>query len=128
MPNAIPSQRFQLILWLAVLYAIAIYVVIMRVIPPGQPRPMPALTNGLLIGAAALVGVSLLARNRFDELAAERKTPTLRTVGMVAGISISDAAALLGLVSWFVTGSPLSYAIVAVGFVGVLLQYPSRES
>ncbi len=128
MPDAVPSQRFRLFLWLAMLCSVAMYAGITRLVPPSAARPNPVLTNALLIGAVVFVVISLFIRSWFDGRAAETKNPRLRVVGFILGMAFCDAAVLYGFVNWFITGSPLSYAMMAIGFVGLLLHYPGRDS
>jgi hypothetical protein len=40
---------------------------------------------------------------------------------------LCDAAALLGVVLHFLTGSPRGQLIIAIGVAGLLLHYPKRE-
>ncbi len=128
MPNALPAQRFRLFLWLAMLCSVVMYAGITRLVQPSEARPNPVLTNALLIGAAVFVVVSLFIRSWFDERAAQMKNPRVREVGFILGLVFCETGVLYGVVNWFMTGSQLSYAMMAIGFVGLLLHHPGRDS
>jgi hypothetical protein len=109
-----PEQRFLTILWSAMTMAIVPYFVIAKIVVPPDPRPSSTLVTAMMAGAIALVAVSF---------AAKAKAPNPRT-GAILAYALCDAAALLGVVTHFVTGSPDFYLMMLVGLAGMVLHFP----
>jgi hypothetical protein len=101
------NRRKELIVWLAILWAIVMYYVVMRVVQLPAPTAGPSLANILVVVSVGLVGLSIVLRNRF-----------------LIAVVFCDAAAVLGLVGWFVTGAPRSYYCLVAGIVGMLVHFP----
>ncbi len=122
------QRRTELFIWIAVLYAAVLYAVVMKLAPARGALDNPTLVSVFLIASLALVAISLAIRSRFNERARESRHPEgLRRVGFLVGLAVCESAALVGVVSWFVTGSPRSYWMVLFGFLGLLAHYPKRE-
>jgi hypothetical protein len=117
-----------MILWLTMLFRIAVYPAVMRVFPPAQPAENPKLVAAVMVGALALAAASFPVKSRFFAQAREAANPRLKRQGMIVAIVLCEAAALMGLAAWFVTASPRCYCPIAAGFVGVLFHYPAREA
>ena len=123
-----PSERRQrLILWLAMLVSLALYPIMMRILPPPQPANNPKLVTTLTVLSIALAAASLPARNRLLARSREAGTLESRQLALMLPIALCEAAALMGLAAWFTTASPRSYYLFAIGFLGMLLHYPRRE-
>ena len=122
------DHRLNAIIWVAMLWSIVMYFVVMQLVHPLEPAGSPGLVTALLVVAFALVVASLLIKSRFFTQARESGKTGLRRVGQLLALAFCEAAALMGVVAWFFTGSPRSYYLVIVGFVGVLLHYPTREA
>lgn len=112
------AARARFVVWLAMLYSIVMYFVVMRLLAPPGPADNPALVAALTGIAALLVVVSFLVKGRF----------AVRNAGHLLALALCEAAALMGVVSWFLTASPRSYYPLAIGFAGTLMHWPSREA
>jgi hypothetical protein len=121
------THGHQIFVWVAMLCSLSLYVLVMKMVPPREEYGFPILVNAFLFASPALVACSLLIRGRFNERARATRTAGLETAGFLVGLAVCEAAALLGLVSWFLTGSPRSYWMVAIGFLGLLLHFPRRH-
>jgi hypothetical protein len=105
------TRRTKLIVWLAMLWAIVMYCVVMRLLPaPSAPRDN-SLDNVLLAASVALAGASLAIRSRF-----------------LVAVILCDAAAAMGLVSWFVTGSPRSFYCLVPAILAMLVHFPGEKA
>ncbi len=111
------DRRKQIIVWAAMLGSILMYYVVMRVLKPAPAGGDVTAALALAVGSAALTGVSFLMKRRLAS-----------PVGFMVALAMCDAAAILGLISWFLTGSPLSYYPLVFGFAGVLLHYPATPA
>ena len=105
--------------------SIVMYYVVMRLLQPASPVDNPHLVTVLTVGSLALVGASFLVKRRFSARARETGAPGPRRAGQLVALACCDTAALFGLISWFVTGSPLSYYPVVIGLGGLLMHYPA---
>jgi MYXO-CTERM domain-containing protein len=81
----------------------------------------------MLVMAVALVAVSFPVKNRFQTREREARDPLRENRGFVIALVHCEAAALLGLVVHFVTGSPQYWVLMAIGLVGILLHRPRRR-
>ncbi len=119
-PVAVPrvtERRSGLILWFAMLWAVAAYYLVMRLLRPPAPAPNPLLVTTLVAAALVLVIASFAIKARLFARGLPRP-------GQVIALTLCDAAAILGLVLWFVTGARESYYPLVIGCAGLLLHYP----
>jgi len=112
-PVKLTDRRLQIIIWAAILGSIVMYYVVMRMVKP--PSPLNDVTVALVLSVSSLVlvGSSFLLKRR---LAAPG--------GFIVALALCDAGAVLGLASWFITGSPLAGYPLIFGFAGALLHFP----
>ncbi len=130
MPKPAPAlkprveRRFHIIIWAAFLVSIAVYYVVMRLVRPASP--LNDLNVALVLNAVAvvLVGLSFLAKRRMSFRAAKSTSQQAQPFALIIPLAMCDAAALLGLIAWFLTASPLSYYPLLFGFGGVGLHFP----
>jgi hypothetical protein len=120
------ERRFQLILWAAMLFSLGMYFVIIRVVHPGEPVDNPLLVRILLAASAFFALGSFGVRKAFEARARSQKTPELQRIGFMIGMVMSEAAALFGVVAWFVTATELYFVFLIIGFVSMLFHYPQR--
>jgi F0F1-type ATP synthase membrane subunit c/vacuolar-type H+-ATPase subunit K len=106
------------------LVSVLLYFVVVRMSRPEHPTDDPGLVRTLLVIALGFTVASFLARNRFETRARDNKMPALGRVGLLLALALCEAAALLGVVVWFVTASPLYYWFLLMGIAGILLHYP----
>ena len=50
-----------------------------------------------------------------------------RRAADIMALALCEAAALFGVVAWFMTGWSRSYIFFGMGLAGILLHYPRRE-
>ena len=101
------NRQRSLLVWLAMLWAMVAYYVVMRMIHAPEAPGGETLANVLLVASASLVVLSILIRSRF-----------------LVAVVLCDAAAVLGLVSWCLTGRPRSYYCLVAGILGMVVHYP----
>ncbi len=120
-PSSSPSPYSQrVILWLAMAASIAMYFVVAQMVRPQQVQDNPGLVNILLVVAVALVGASFGVKSQFA-------SRNLQKAGELIALTLCEAAALLGLVAWFITASPRYWWFLVLGFAADLLHFPTRE-
>ena len=105
------DYRRRLALWLAMVFSIMMYFVVIQRVTPASPQENPTLVYAMLGASIALVVTSFVAKRVADILA----------------LALCEAAALLGVVAWFVTAWSRSYVFLIVGLAGMLLHYPKRR-
>lgn len=115
----------QVMLWLAMLVSVAMYFVVVSMLPPATPTENPALVNGLLVAALGMVAASFAAKARLSQ-AAGTDDLKRKQMGLVVPLAMCESAAVLGVVVWFVTGSPRYSWFLVIGIAGILLHYPKR--
>jgi F0F1-type ATP synthase membrane subunit c/vacuolar-type H+-ATPase subunit K len=122
------------ILWVMFLITIGLFVLVTRLARPHEETVarMAAQDNTLILPvlavvALASVAVSFVMRANFYRRAAEQQQPALLQTGFVVAIVLCEAAALLGLVGLFTTWNNYAYGLFALGALGELLHFPSRE-
>ena len=95
------------------LVSIVMYYVVMRMVKPASPLNDVTVALVLAVSSLMLVGASFLLKRRLAEPG-----------NFIVAVALCDAGAVLGLVSWFVTGSPLSIYPLLFGFGGTVLHFP----
>lgn len=111
------AYRQQLVLWVAMAISIPVYFVVARMVQPVDVQANETLVAVLLVVALSLVGLSFPMKSRLRKQS-----------GLIVALILCEAAALFGLVIRFATGSPYYYVFLALGFAGVLLHFPRRQS
>jgi cation transport ATPase len=121
------EYRFQIVLWLVMVLSIGMYFVVMRLVPPRDTSDNATLVSVLLILAIGLTAASFFLKNHFLSRAKQTGMDGLRRVALIIALTFCEAAALLGIVVWFVTGSPRAYWFLGLGIVGHLGHFPIRS-
>jgi hypothetical protein len=133
MPRPAPRQspdalyRARLVTWVAMLFSIAMYFVVVQIVHPDAATDNPMLVQVLLLAAVALVAASFGVKSYFSKRALDTKSPAFVRAGELIAFTLCEAAALFGLVVWFVAASPRYYWFLILGAAGQLLHYPRRE-
>ena len=120
------EHRFALTIWAVLLLSLGMYFVVIRLVRPEHAVDNPALVRILLVLAAANAAASFLVKKSFQSRAASLNKPVLRRTGFLIALVLCEAAGLLGVVAWFTTASPLYYVFLLIGFVAMLLHFPTR--
>ena len=132
MRNPVLSQpakvqyRQRLMVWFVMVVSLGMYLVVMRLAPPAEPKENPGLVTSLMVAAIAMVAMSFLVKSRLSGGAQLQQRPRQTDIAHIIPLVMCEAAALFGLVVWFVTGSIQGYYFVLLGLVGMLFHYPKR--
>jgi hypothetical protein len=126
-PGVELRHRNILIIWAAILMLIPMYLVLIWInfVPPDPER---STLSFMLIGVSLIpVAISFLAKQKLLAKAAELQKLELVQQAYVVAFALCEAALLLGLVTYFVTGSPYYVAAFAIGALGLLMHFPRKQ-
>lgn len=126
-PGVELRHRNILIIWAAILMLIPMYLVLIWVnsVPPDPEKSTLA---GMLTGLSIIpVAISFLVKQKLLAKAAELQRLELVQQAYVVAFALCEAALLLGLVTYFVTGSAYYVAAFAIGALGILLHFPRKQ-
>ena len=123
--------RTMLILWAVFLVTIGLYALIPFFVLGSGGAAEGADDSTLLAAFAALafmaVAASFVLKRHFHGHAVEQGSSDKFQVGFIAAEAFCEFAVLLGLVGLFVTLNKYAYALFALGALGQLLHFPSRD-
>lgn len=114
------ARRQQLIVWLAFVVSVGLYFVLAKLSTPAEAHENPLLIKILLVLAVGCVAVSFPLKTRLAG-------PPPGTNGVLVALALCEAAALFGIVAWFLTAWPYFYVFLLLGLVGHVLHYPGRR-
>ena len=126
-PGVEQRHRNILILWAGILMVIPMYLVLIWInsVPPDPEKSTLAL---MLIGLSIVpVAISFLVKNKLLSKAVETQKLELVQQAYVVAFALCEAALMLGIVIYFVTGSPYYVAAIAIGALGLLLHFPRKQ-
>lgn len=134
-PDPGPDFRLRVmrILWVAFLVTIGLFVLVTRLARPGAGTR--AGTGGgdttVLYALAALalflVAASFVLKSALYRRAAERQQPDMLQTGFILALAFCEAAVIMGFVGLILTWNYYAYLLFALGALGELLHFPSRE-
>lgn len=128
-------------IWAALLGSVFLYAVVGYVLRPpaftarslgfageGNSVTLALAAAGLhLLGIAAAVAAGPLLLRSFLRRAEAEQKPALVQTGYVLALAVSEAAALLGLVILFLTGSWNAFMLMGASAMTIALMRPRRE-
>ena len=120
-------HRNILIVWAAILMFLPMYLVLVWVnpVPPDAEKSTLSL---MLTGLSIVpVAISFLVKQKLLAKSAELQKLELVQQAYVVSFALCEAALLLGLVTYFVTGSPYYVAAIAIGALGLLMHFPRKQ-
>ena len=117
----------QVILWAAMLAAIGMYAIVLRVVAPEDATENPVTVNVLLVFSLGLVAASFGLKSHFQQRGRDLGKPAFRRMALIIALVFCEAGALCGVVAWFATGSTRSYWMLGIAFLGMLMHFPGRE-
>jgi hypothetical protein len=132
MRNTVPDQqakaqhRQRLVVWFSLLMSLGMYIVVMQLAPPATPRENPGLVTGLMVAAIGMVALSFWVKSRLSGGPGRGRTPRQTDMAYIIPPVMCEAAAVFGVVVWFVTASIQAYYFVLLGLAGLLFHYPKR--
>lgn len=131
--SASAGARFRTltIIWAAFLSSVVAYLMIGIFVAPqptaGEEDARRAMLLAFTLLSLAAAVASFALKKSFLTRAATQSRPDLAQTGYVVAFALSETACLFGLVALFVTASPISYLMFAVGGLAILLHRPRRE-
>jgi hypothetical protein len=126
-PGVELRHRNILIIWAAILMLVPMYLVLIW-INSVPPDPEKSTLSFMLIGLSLVpVAISFLVKQKLLAKAAELQKLELVQQAYVVAFALCEAALLLGLVTYFVTGSPYYVAAIAIGALGLLVHFPRKQ-
>ena len=116
-------------LWFAMLMSIAVYFVFTLFAQRKEGlEPNPTISLTLLCVAVLMVLVAFLIKSKLLSKAVEQQNTAMVQQAYVVTWAITEVAALLGVLDFFITGDPYYYVLLIIGALGVLLNFPRREA
>lgn len=122
------SIRKLLVLWFAMLSSIGLYYVLTLFAGPREAvEPNNTLLLALSAVALSTTLLSFVMKSKLLARAVEQQQVQLVQQTYIVAWALTEVAALLGLLAFFVTGSPYSYILFIISALGQLLHFPRRE-
>lgn len=121
--------RVMLVIWFALLSAVAFYFVVGQLVsrPGADSVPNKMLTVILTALGTFMVGVSFVIKQRFLNQSVERQKVTLVQTGFIVAIALCEAGALFGLVDLITTGNRYYFVVMIIAALGILVHFPRRD-
>jgi hypothetical protein len=122
------EQRLQTMrtLWMALSFSVVLYYAL-TFFMTAQERPNSLLSLTLLIIAIATTLASFLIKHKLLTRAAEQQQVPMVQQGYVVAWAVTEVAAMMGLLDFFLTGNRYYYVLFIVAAWGYLLHFPRRE-
>ncbi len=115
------------ILWAVFLVNVGLMFVASRLArPETEVEGVPPLLYALAAVALVSVAASFALKASFYRRVAERRDPARMQTGFVLTLVLCEVSALLGVLGVFTTRCDYSYALFALGALGMLLHFPRR--
>ena len=116
------------ILWAALFLSNGVYYVFTRFAEqPKNPTPDSTISLALLVIALSTIPVSLVFKKRALALSVQHQRIEIVQQAYIVACAINEAAALLGLVDFYVTGDRYYFALMIIAAFGQLLNFPRRQ-
>ena len=129
-----PQTNFELrirtmrTVWIGMLLSIGIYYVFtLFVARPENVEPNSTLFLVLVAIALSITFISFPIRSKLLSRAVEQQQVQLVQQGYLVAWALSEVAALLGVLDFFVTGDRYYYVLFIIGVCGQLLHFPRHE-
>jgi len=115
-------------LWLCLLLSVGSYYVFTLIAKRNENfPPNPTLSLTLMCVAVLMVLLSFLIKSKLLSKAVEQRNLAMVQQAYIVTWAITEVAALLGLLDFFVTGHPHYYVLLIIAVLGLLLHFPRRE-
>ena len=116
------------VLWSALLASVAMYYLLTLFAErPEDAQPNDVLFLVLVAIAISTTLASFVIKKKFFAKAEEQQQVQLVQQGFIIAAALTEVAALLGVVDYFVTGDRYYYVLFLFAACGQLLHYPRRE-
>lgn len=126
-PGVELRHRNILIIWGAILMLIPMYLVLIWInsvpLSPDKSTLMLMLTGLSIVPVA----ISFLVKKKLVAKAAELQKLEVVQQAYVVAFVLCEVALLLGVLTYFVTGSPYYVAAIAIGALGLVFHFPRKQ-
>lgn len=119
--------RTLLTLWSALTISIGMFFLLTLMAPVENAVENKALSYALLAIGAVVVIASYFVKQRFLARSVNEQNIGLVQSGMVTASALCEAAAMLGLLDYFLTGNRYYYVLMIFAIIGNLLNFPRRD-
>ena len=119
--------RTLLTLWFALTISIGMFFLLTLLTSPENATENPVLSLSLLIVGMLFVIASYLVKQNFLARSVNEQDPFLVQKGMIVAAALSEVAALLGIMDYFLTAHRHYYVLLIVALIGSLLNFPRRN-
>ncbi len=131
-PNGAPvniDERMRSVrtVWFALLLSIGLYYLLTILAERPENLPNNTLSLALLAVGVSTALISFLVKSKLISRAIEQRQVLRVQQGYVVAWAMSEVAALLGLLDFFVTSDPYFYVLIIIAAVADLLHFPRRE-
>ena len=115
-------------LWFALLGSIGIYYGFTLVVERREGlEPNPSLSLSLICVAMLMVLVAFVIKTKLLSKALEQQSTGMVQQAYVVTWAITEIAAVLGLIDFFLTNDRYYFVLLIIAALGVLLHFPRRE-
>ena len=115
-------------LWIGMLSSIGVYYMFTLFVGrPENVEPNGTLFLALVIVALSTTLISFFIKNKLLSRAVEQRQVQLVQQAYIVAWALSEVAALLGVLVFFLTGDRYYYILFIIGAFGQLLHFPRRE-
>lgn len=123
-----PRIRTIRTLWIAMLLSIVIYYVFTLVLGQSKNSSPNSTLSLMLVGAGLLTTlISVPIKKKFLARSVEQQRVELVQQGHIIAWALTEVAALLGVVDFFLTGNRYYYVLFLIAAIGQLLHFPRRQ-
>ncbi len=116
------------IVWAALTGSVALYCVLVLLIPPAAVVENTSVERVLMVLAVAYVLLSIPAKRWLMVQADAVDSAFLRGLAFLVPLVLCEAAAVTGVVLRFAAGSSHYYVFLALALAGMLLHFPRRRT
>jgi hypothetical protein len=127
-PNIDGRYRTLIILWAAIFMSVLSFLLFININVSGvKSGPNPKLSFILNAVGILPVAASFLVKISILQKAVEGRRPDLVHSAYVVAFALCEAAALLALMSYYLTGSKDYYWGLGLGLIGIFLHFPQKK-
>ena len=115
-------------LWFCLLSSVGFYYAFTLIAERSERlEPNPSLSLGLIGVAVLMVLASFVIKSKLLSKAVEQQNPGMVQQGYIMTWAITEVAALLGLMDFYLTNDRYYYVLLIIAALGLLLHFPRRE-
>ena len=128
-PQAIEARILTMrVLWFAMLTSVAVYFVFTLFTTRKEGlQPNPTISLTLVCVAVLMVLVSFVIKSKLLSNAVNQQNTVMVQQAYIVTWAITEVAALLGLLDFFLTTDRYYYVLLIIAALGLLIHFPRRE-